>query len=110
MNRGFIRHISRVLHKFLSPVKYKFNLKKHLPKLYLYLQHKEKVIFCIESHMSSIVYNNFLAGPIRATVISWSFKMLAQIRLLLAPGNRASAYVAPCIRLPSVQYQDSKRF
>ena len=36
---------------------------------------------------------NTLACPIRATVINWSFKMLARIWLLLAPGNRASAYV-----------------
>ena len=35
-----------------------------------------------------------LACPIQATVISWSFKMPAWIWLLLAPGNRASAYVA----------------
>ena len=37
----------------------------------------------------------YLACPIRATVISGSFKMLARIWLLLPPGNRASAYVAP---------------
>ena len=41
------------------------------------------------------VHNTLWACPIRETVISWSFKMLARIWLLLAPGNRASAYVAP---------------
>ena len=33
--------------------------------------------------------------PIRVTVISWSFQMLAWMWLLHAPGNWASAYVAP---------------
>ena len=58
---------------------------------FLYLLPKEiwELFFCTESRMSTL-----LACPIRATVISWSFKML--IWLLLAPDNRASAYVAPC--------------
>ena len=46
------------------------------------------------------VHSTLLACPIRATVISWSFIMLARIWLLLAPGNRASAYVAPCVLAP----------
>ena len=33
--------------------------------------------------------------PIWASVTSWSFKMLARIWLLLAPGNLASVYVVP---------------
>ena len=41
------------------------------------------------------VHNILLACKVRATVISWSFKMLARIWHLLAPGNQASAYVAP---------------
>ena len=43
------------------------------------------------------VHNTLLACPIRATFISWSSKMLAQIWLLLALGIRATAYVASCV-------------
>ena len=41
--------------------------------------------------------NTLQACSIQATVISWSFRMLVRIWLLLAPGNWASAYVAPCL-------------
>ena len=37
-----------------------------------------------------------LACPIRASIFCRCSKMLARFQLLLAPGNRASAYVAPC--------------
>ena len=53
----------------------------------------KRVIFCIESRMSII---QIVACPIQATVISLSFQRLARMWFLLAPGNRASAYVAPC--------------
>ena len=43
-------------------------------------------------YRKSYVYNTLLACPIRATVISWSFKMLTRIWLLHAPDNQASAY------------------
>ena len=36
------------------------------------------------------------ACPIRASIFCRYSKMLARFQLLLAPGNRASAYVAPC--------------
>ena len=42
-----------------------------------------------------------------ATVTSWSLKMLARIGLLLAPGNEASAYVAPCAMLFINTYSDA---
>ena len=47
-------------------------------------------------YWKSYVHNTLLSCPFQATIISRSFKMLAWIRLLLAPGNCASAYVAPC--------------
>ena len=72
-------------------VKYTFN-DKYLPEWHFYLPQKKKSC-CL--YWKSYVHNTLPACPIRATVISWSFKMLARIRLLLAPGNRASAYVAP---------------
>ena len=37
------------------------------------------------------------ACPIRASNFCWCSKMLARFQLLLAPGNRASAYVAPWV-------------
>ena len=37
------------------------------------------------------------ACPIRASIFCRCSKMLARFQLLLAPGNRASAYVAPCL-------------
>ena len=49
---------------------------------------RKRVIFCIEK---LYVHNTLLACP-----ISWSFKMLARILVLLALGNRASAYIVPC--------------
>ena len=39
------------------------------------------------------------ACPIRASIFCRCSKMLARFQLLLAPGNRASAYVAPCGRV-----------
>ena len=48
-----------MLHKFLSPLN-----KKHLPEWHFYLPPKEKVICCIESHMSTI---HLLGCLIRAT-------------------------------------------
>ena len=54
---------------------------------------RKPIIFSIENCMST---KHFLACPIWVTVISWPFKMLARIWLLLAPGNWASVYVAPC--------------
>ena len=61
-------------------------------------------------YWKSYIHNTLLACPIWATVISWSFKLLARIWLLLARiwlllariwlllalGKWASAYVAPC--------------
>ena len=35
--------------------------------------------------------------PIRASIFSWHSKMLARLWCLLAPGHRASGYVAPCV-------------
>ena len=54
--------------------------------------HSEEVISFFGR--SVYVHNTLLACPIWTTVIFWSFKRLAQIWLLLAPGNRANAYVA----------------
>ena len=53
-------------------------------------------------YWKSYVHNTLLFCPIRATVFYWSFKMLARLWLLLATGNRASAYVAPCTCLNSL--------
>ena len=58
--------------------------------MHFYLPQKEKELF-----LKAICPQYPVACPIRATIISWSLEMLARIWLLLAPGNRASAYVAP---------------
>ena len=93
---SMIRYRLNVTIAFITPeasrqVKYKFNLKNTCPD-YIFTCPKEKK-------------NNFLYWKlgvpqypcsILATVISWSFKVLARIYLLLAYVSYGSAYVAPC--------------
>ena len=59
------------------------NLMTTLARWHFYLPPKEKV-FCV-LYWKLYVHNTLLACPIWANVISWSFKMLARIWLLLAP-------------------------
>ena len=93
-----------MLHKFLSPLahlgKYKFN-EKHLPKWHFYLPQKESYYFFV---LKVYVHNTLLACPIQATVISWSFKMLARIWFYLPRAiGQVLINVTPCISLQNTK-------
>ena len=77
-------------------VKHKFFFFTYLSDLFT-CPPKEKILyFVLKVACPQYAFTN-VACPIWATLISWSFKMFVRIWLLLALGNRASAYVAPCI-------------
>ena len=67
-----------------------------MPEWHFYLPPKENELFFV---LKVYVHNGHLACPIWASVISWCSKMHARIWLLLALGNRASAYGSTLIMI-----------
>ena len=91
-NTGLFERLMEI-HSNSPKLYYGFN-EKHLPEWHFTCPKKKRdIFFCIES-CTMYVHNILLACPIRE-LISWSFKLLARIWRLLAPGNGASVYVAP---------------
>ena len=115
-NQPYLSHIHyRVLHVHVymyvyvfittcpfGQVKYKFNLKNTCPNDIFTLAPKRKItIFLFKIAYIQFVHNTLLACPIRATVISWSFKICLPENDFYVPRaiGQVLINVAPCINL-----------